>query len=204
MRSRALLGVAGELMLTAGLVVLLLCGYLGVWTDVTAGRAQAAVERDLRARWAAPPPSPAAAGPAPRRGEAFALLDVPALGVDDVPLLEGTGRDELRRGVGHYRRTPLPGAAGNVGVAGHRTTYGAPFARLDRLRPGDEVVLRTRAAAHRYAVERSWVVGPEDGDVLDPVPGRRLLTLTTCHPRWSARERLVVRARLVASEPVAP
>jgi sortase A len=97
---------------------------------------------------------------------------------------------------------------GNVVVSGHRTTYGAPFRRFDELRPGDAVVLETRDAWFTYAVQETQIVAPNAISVAYPVPGdrtatptRRLLTLTTCHPEYSARERLIVTAELASTDP---
>lgn len=107
----------------------------------------------------------------------------------------------LRRGPGHYPRSAEPGEAGNFAVAGHRTTYGAPFFRLDELRPGDEIHVTGRdGRRHTYEVREQRIVSPADTWVVEPEPlGREgpTLTLTTCHPRFSARQRLVVWAELV-------
>lgn len=106
----------------------------------------------------------------------------------------------LRQGPGHYPSTAMLGADGNVGVAGHRTTHGAPFWALDDLEVGDEVHLASPTGAHWvYTVVERAVVDPDEVWVLaDDVlgAGRRLLTITTCHPRWSAAQRLVVWAEL--------
>jgi len=136
-----------------------------------------------------------AAGHTPE-GDALTRLVIPALGVDTV-VVEGTGASALRAGAGHYPNTPLPGEEGNVAIAGHRTTYGKPFANLDRLAVGDEVVLETPIGRHTYRITRPpFVVANNDFSVISQTPGRSL-TLTTCHPKGSARQRLIVRAERV-------
>jgi sortase A len=136
------------------------------------------------------------------------VLHVPAL--DDFQpwvVVEGTSVETLKSGPGHIRGTALPGEVGNVVLSGHRTTYGAPFSRLDELRPGDSVVLETRDRWLSYTVRGTSIVRPTAIEVTYPVPGKRratptqrLLTLTTCHPRYSARQRMVVLAELTAEQ----
>jgi sortase A len=136
-----------------------------------------------------------AAGHTPE-GDALTRLVIPTLKVDTV-VVEGTGASALRAGAGHYPNTPLPGEQGNVAIAGHRTTYGKPFANLDRLVVGDQIVLDTPLGQHVYRVTRSpFVVANNDFTVISQNPGRTL-TLTTCHPKGSASQRLVVRAEQV-------
>ncbi|HEV7864966.1 MAG TPA: class E sortase [Acidimicrobiia bacterium] len=133
-----------------------------------------------------------AAGHTPE-GDALTRLVIPTIKVDTV-VVEGTGASALRAGAGHYPNTPLPGEEGNVAIAGHRTTYGKPFANLDHLAVGDQIVLETPLGQHVYRVTRApFVVSNTDFSVISQVPGRTL-TLTTCHPKGSARQRLVVRA----------
>lgn len=135
--------------------------------------------------------------PVPPPGGALDHLVIPAIGVDRY-VVEGVGEANLQEGPGHYPGTPLPGERGNVGIAGHRTTYGAPFFRLNELAPGDLVYLTdTSGTTWAYSVQRSWVVSPSDVAVLDPSQEAEL-TLTTCNPRFEATSRLVVRALLVA------
>jgi sortase A len=132
-------------------------------------------------------------------GAALLRLEIPRLRVD-VVVVEGVTSDALRAGAGHYPGTAQPGHAGNVALAGHRTTYGAPFRDLDKLVIGDEIVLSSGAERHLYRVTaRPYVVGASDWSVVAPTP-TATLTLTTCHPKGTARQRLVVRAAL-ASEP---
>jgi LPXTG-site transpeptidase (sortase) family protein len=137
-----------------------------------------------------------------REGEPLTRLEIPKLGVD-VIVVQGTSLSALRAGAGHYPSTPLPGQRGNVAIAGHRTTYGRPFNRIDELRPGDEIILTTPAGRYVYKVSKMpWVTDPYDWTVAGP-SSDYLLTLTSCHPKGSAAHRIIVRAKL-ASEGPAP
>ena len=129
-------------------------------------------------------------------GVPFAELRIPDIGLDAV-LFEGVTPASLRNGPGHMPWTPLPGQPGNAVISGHRTTYGAPFFDLDVLEPGDEIEVDTVIGSHTYTVRETVIVTPTDVWVTDPRPGA-WLTLTTCHPKLSARERLIVFAELTA------
>jgi sortase A len=130
-------------------------------------------------------------------GDALTRLRIPATGVD-VVVVEGTSSSALRAGAGHYPATALPGEEGNVAIAGHRTTYGRPFHDNDKLRKGDDVILDTPVGQFRYRVMTDpFVVESRDWTPIANVSGRSVLTLTACHPKGSARQRLVVRAELV-------
>jgi len=131
----------------------------------------------------------------PPDGEAMGRLRIPAIGVDWT-VVEGVGAADLRRGAGHLPATALPGQPGNAVISGHRTTYGAPFYHLDQLVPGDLIMVTTVTGTHVYQVVQSLVVWPAEIWVTEQWQGS-WLTLTTCHPRFSSRERLVVVARLV-------
>ncbi|MFN2388775.1 MAG: class E sortase [Actinomycetota bacterium] len=135
-----------------------------------------------------------------RVGDPLTRLEIPTLDVD-VVVVEGTSQDALRAGAGHYPDTALPGDPGNVAIAGHRTTYGRPFNRMDELKGGDEVILTTPFGRYVYEIERPpWIVSPTDWSIIDEYPtGGSFLTLTSCHPEGSAAYRIVTRARLVGS-----
>ena len=209
---RAATGVLGELLITAGVLLLLFVVWQLWWTDVQADAAQREVTDQLQQDWGAgeevpapaddapPPPEPAPAGDGP-----FAVVHVPRFGEgwQPRPVYEGTGLDLLEEGVGHYPGTALPGAVGNVALAGHRVTYGKPFNQVEELRTGDAVLVETAQAWYTYRVTSTQVVTPGQVEVIAPVPGdptavptERMLTLTTCHPMFSARERYVVHAVL--------
>lgn len=136
-------------------------------------------------------------------GDALTRIRIPKLGVD-VVVVEGTSASALRAGAGHYPATPLPCDVGNVGIAGHRTTYGKPFANLDRLTVGDAIILETPIGRCTYEVSRDpFVTVPTDFSVVANTQSARLLTLTTCHPKGSARQRLIVRATMTTTGDVA-
>lgn len=129
----------------------------------------------------------------PPVGAAVGQLWIPRIGISDT-IVQGVGDAQLEQGPGHYPGTALPGEVGNVAIAGHRTTYAHPFYNLDALASGDEIYVLTTQGYFRYTVTGSQVVSPDDTSVLDATPGEATLTLTTCNPRYSAAQRLVVTA----------
>ncbi|MEV4461582.1 class E sortase [Microbispora sp. NPDC049633] len=203
---RAVTRVIGELCLPVGLVLLLFYAYLLWGTGAETEREQRVLQQrlgdvfDRHGEHAGPG--------AVKLGDALALLRIPRLGAGyRYAVVEGVGPAELRKGPGHFPGTALPGQVGNFVLSGHRTTYAAPFNRLDELRRGDDIVVDARDARYTYEVTRKEVVDPGDVGVVDPVPGhpgRRpttaLMTMTTCHPEFSAARRLVVQGVLVRRE----
>lgn len=150
-------------------------------------------------------PEPPPEGPAellveatPPEGQPFAIIRIPTLErlVDGWSVVEGVSRLDLRNGAGHMPTTPLPGQPGNAVISGHRTTYGAPFHELDELIPGDLIEIETAIGVHVYEVRESLIVRPTELWVTGERPGA-WLTLTTCHPKYSARQRLIVFAEMV-------
>lgn len=133
----------------------------------------------------------------PDRGESFAFIRVPKIDVERV-VFSGVDVNTLRSGPGHMIGTPVPGQPGNAVISGHRTTYGAPFHDLDLLEEGDLIEVETFSGVHVYEVRESFIVLPTDVWVTDPKEGG-WLTLTTCNPKFSARERLIIQAELVES-----
>ncbi|MEY2469143.1 MAG: sortase [Actinomycetota bacterium] len=137
-------------------------------------------------------------------GDALTRIRIPKLGVNTV-VVEGTTPAALKAGAGHYRGTPLPCETGNVAIAGHRTTYGKPFAQLDRLTKGDTIILETPVGNCTYEVTdrggspNPFIVDPSNIGIVANTPGEKNLTLTTCHPKGSAKQRLVIRASLVSA-----
>ena len=134
----------------------------------------------------------------PLKGDAIARIEIPAIGVDEY-VVEGTDLDSLRKGPGHYPETPLPGERGTAAIAGHRTTYGAPFRHIDELDPGDRIIIDMPDGRFVYRVEESKIVDDQDLSVLEPVGYRRLM-LSACHPLYSAAQRIIVYARQVRRE----
>ena len=128
-------------------------------------------------------------------GSPLGRLRIPKLGLSEV-WVQGTASSSLAKAPGHYPGTALPGRRGTVGIAGHRSTHGAPFRHVDRLDPGDRIDVSMPYGAYGYVVERTRIVSPEQAEVLRTAHSDRLV-LTACHPVWSARQRIVIVARLV-------
>ena len=133
---------------------------------------------------------------APDRGEPFAFIRIPDIGVDQV-VFAGVDVETLKSGPGHMEGTPVPGQPGNAVISGHRTNYGRPFFDFDLLETGDRIDVESASGVHVYEVRELAVVQPTDVWVTDPRPGG-WLTLTTCNPKFSAKERLIVWAEMVA------
>ena len=200
----------GRVILVAGVLVLLFIPYLLWGTGLITAQAQ----HDLRQEFvtqqrlhhgtgaqpvaAEPvaPPTVAPAVPDPAPGNPVGVLSIPRISLSMV-VVEGVDADQLRSGPGHYPGTPMPGEVGNVAIAGHRTTYLHPFYDLDELVPGDTVTILTVQGLFVYHVTSSQVVSPDDVAVVAPT-STPTLTLTTCTPRYSASQRLVVKATLAA------
>lgn len=206
-------GLLGELLITAGVVLGLFVVWQLWWTDVQSERTQQ--ERIAELGWAEPPVSDVVAELAvdgapvlaePGHGTTFATLSVPRWGEEyQQPITQGVDRrtvlDPL--GVGHYPDTAMPGQVGNFSLAAHRTTYGKPFNRVADLEVGDPLVVRTEDAWYVYRVTSWLIVDPDQVEVIAPVPGepgaapsRPMITLTTCHPMYSAAERWIVHGEL--------
>lgn len=206
-RSRAVLGWT---LIWSGLFIF---GYLG-WqlfvTDLLNARVQASavVELDVTLEEAREDPPPVEEvevdegvvvdffpEEAPAEDEEFAMIRIPTLGLEAV-VFEGVGLDTLSKGPGHMPGTPLPGQPGNSVISGHRTTHGRPFYDVDLLVAGDRIEVETALGRHVYEVRDSFVVEPTDVWVADDRSGG-WLTLTTCNPKFSARERLIIVAEMV-------
>ncbi len=134
----------------------------------------------------------------PLKGDSIARIQIPSIGVDEY-VVEGTDLESLRKGPGHYPDSPLPGEQGTTAIAGHRTTYGAPFRHIDELDRGDRIIVDMPDGRFIYRVEESKIVDDQDLSVLNPVGYRRLM-LSACHPLYSAAQRIIVYARQVRRE----
>jgi sortase A len=204
--------VLGELLITVGVLLLLFVAYQLLWTNVTAERAADQVASQLQDSWGAPvtpdesgepddaDPSDDTPEARPEFGNAFALMYIPRLSdkVWGMAVLESVELPDLARGIGHYPSSQLPGEKGNFAVAAHRATNGEPFRDIDRLEVGDTVIVETRDSWYEYTLRRDQIVSPQDTWVIDPVPGdpgatptERLITLTTCNPRWGSTTRWI-------------
>jgi sortase A len=125
-------------------------------------------------------------------GDPIARIEIPGIGVNDI-VVAGVGVRDLQKGPGHFPDTPLPGQLGNAAIAGHRTTYGQPFRNVDKLRAGDEIVVTTLAGRFVYRVTGTQIVSPSDYQVVATTrPDVAEITLVSCHPVWSAAQRIIV------------
>src|SRR3954470_19039952 len=137
-----------------------------------------------------------------RTGHAIGTIRLPShAGGKHYAIVQGTDTDSLRKGPGHYPETSFPGEGATVGIAGHRTTYLAPFNQIDKVKKGDEIVLDMPYGRLTYAVERTKIVDPTDLSVVDQVKGTERLVLSACHPLYSASQRIIVFARLKQGTP---
>ncbi|MGF1645672.1 MAG: class E sortase [Kineosporiaceae bacterium] len=223
---RSVVGTVGELSITLGVLLLLFVVWQLWWTDVEANRDQDRLTERLEQDWAAGTGGPPVASdddPVPSGltevpvataatdGEPFGLLRIPRFGDGYArPIVAGTSEADLRQGIGHYDGSVWPGGVGNLALAGHRTTYGAPLARIAELQPGDPVIVQTAEGYYTYRITESLIVLPQQVEVVAPVPGEpgavpieRMITMTSCHPRYSARERYVVHGVLDDFRPAA-
>ena len=190
---------AARIVLSIASVALLLgaAGMIGYpfYTNVYQDRLQSQLDRQL----ASPDLRDAYVNRNVAEGDSLTRIRIPRINVDTI-VVEGTTASALRAGAGHYPSTPLPCEVGNVAIAGHRTTYGKPFHDLDNLQAGDRITLETPIGSCTYEVERTWITDPTDVGVVANTPDQARLTLTTCHPKGSARQRLILSATMVSAE----
>ncbi len=135
-------------------------------------------------------------------GDAIGRIIVPAMDGLNIVVVQGTDTASLEKGPGHYPETPFPGQGGTVGIAGHRTTYLAPFRHIDSMKPGDPITLEMPYAHFFYRVQKTAIVDPTDVGIVKKV-GYERLVLSACNPLYSAAQRYIVFARLVRERPVA-
>ena len=225
MRRGQVIGALGRVLLGAGTLILLFVAYQLWGTELVESHSQAVLRNEFnhelrRARTtvgsttatpttSVPAPSgkadPAPTTAAPAEGMPVGVIEIPRIGLNKV-IVEGTSTTDLRQGPGHYLGTPLPGQAGNAAIAGHRTTYGAPFYNLNNLSDGDDIVITTTQGTFTYTVVRHFTVpcggvscnDPADSAVLTQSTSPEL-TLTTCNPPFAATSRLIVQGDLTAA-----
>ena len=211
---RRILRGAGWAFIGMGLFVLYFLVYQLVGTDLITNRQQSDLRQKLAQEWSVPAPKPkpgrsgAVALPVPKPpalGHALGLIEIPEIGLEKV-VVQGADPRQLALGPGHVPSTVMPGQPGTFAVSGHRTTHGAPFYRLNEVGKGDTITIVTRYAIYTYKVTRSQVVAPTAVEVLDNVRGadgnlKSQVVLTTCNPRFSAAQRLVVFGDLSYSAP---
>ena len=214
----------GELLITAGIILVLFIGWQLWWTNVESDAAQRGVVRDfvrqLDASSLQETPGagtsvesmdgPVVVAAEPAAGETIGLLYVPRFGGGYTrPIVQGTGPSVLDTlGVGHYEGTSMPGAEGNFALAGHRQTHGAVLDDIETLVPGDRIYVQTRDGYYVYLFRNSEIVLPTRTDVLLPVPNKpaaspreAYLTMTSCNPRFGSQERFIAYATLERWQP---
>lgn len=194
----------GKLLIAISVAGILFFAYEQLWTNHVADKAAKSTADQIKNEWQMPSDQKV-----PRIGQGFALMYIPKLRDDvwELPVSHGTDPEQLDVGLGHYLTTGLPGKVGNFAVAGHRSTHGQPFANFDKLRAGDRVIVQTRDNWFTYVLDFDAQVTPDDGWVLDENPGgmankvgtHKLITLTTCTPRYGSSGRWIWWGHLVAS-----
>lgn len=194
---RAVLRFVAAVLITSGVLLLADAGLTLLWREPVSSVLATLQQSKLEDALASPPQR--VIDRKPLRGDAIGEIRMPTLGKRYF-LIEGTDAANLRKGPGHYRDTPLPGQRGTTAIAGHRTTYLAPFRNIDKLKRGDEVIVDMPYGRFAYRVEKTRIVDPSNTGVKRKVGYDRLI-MTACHPLYSAAQRIVVFARLVKREP---
>ncbi|WP_168581483.1 class E sortase [Gephyromycinifex aptenodytis] len=201
------ISVIGELLLTAGVIVLGFAAWFVWGTDAAAAPEHDKSVARLHSRFETPA-LPHKQLPVPESGREFAVITVPRFEEKPVPVVEGTDLSVLKRGIGHVPDSALPGEVGNFATAGHRVTYGRPYRHIDRLQPGDPIIVETAPGWSVYRFVRHQIVEPGATQVLAPVPDQpgaqptqAWMTLVACHPPFSARLRYVGYALLERQVP---
>ena len=196
------LDLAGKTLISAGVLLLLFVAYQLWGTGLAERQAQDKLKSQFVTTTVPTTPTNAPtttlAPVPPKTGDVVAQIIIESIKVDKF-VVAGVGYKELEKGPGLFTGSPLPGQLGNVAISGHRTTFGAPFSRLDELVTGDRIVMKTSHATFIYLVSSApKVVKPTDVDVIRTVdPTRATLTLITCHPKWTSEKRLVISAELL-------
>lgn len=225
-RPRLIVQTLGEILIAAGVVILSFVAWQLWWTDVEAHYTQEAAIEELRRDWRAlpavnpvlgvapglhrAPMAPSAVSP-PAVNEPFAIVHIPRFGKESqIAVKHGVAlQGVLNEGLlGHYPHSAMPGELGNFALAGHRVTYGRPLYHIADLKDGDPILVETGDAWYRYRVRTSLIVTPDQVDAIAAVPGHpsatpteRLLSLTACHPMYSAEKRYIVYAVMQSRQP---
>lgn len=229
-RSLMAVQVAGELLITFGVIAGLFVAWQLWWTNVEADAAQGAAVKQFVQEHQAPIPDTSAADPAvpavpavpadpasvpvgnaPAHGAAIGVVYIPRFGADySRPIIEGTSSDVIDTlGLGRYAGTAMPGAVGNFVVAGHRQTHGAVLDNIHTLVPGDKIYVQTADGFYTYVFRNQEIVLPDRTDVIAPVPTQpgaapeqRLLTMTSCNPRFGSEERIIAYSAFESWQPL--
>ncbi len=216
------MGGLGKTLIAIGFLLFAFVAYQLWGTAIETARAQNSLENEFEELMAGTPPAAAPVDTAPpdstpreavpvtespvpasvaslppvADGDPIAHLEIPRIGVDKI-VVAGVDKDDLKKGPGHYPETPLPGQLGNSAIAGHRTTFGQPFYDIDKLDTGDEIIVTTLAGRFVYRMTGQQIVSPSEYQVIATTdPTTATLTLTSCHPKYTARERIIVTAQL--------
>lgn len=213
--SAVIVGGIGELLLTAGVLVLLFVVYVLWGTGIQTAQAQDALGGELSEQWnqlapGEPPPDPDQLAD----GDAYGILRIPRFGDDwEFTVVQGVLREDLARGPGHYPGTANPGEVGNVGIAAHRSGHLEPFAAFPDLRVGDLIEIQMAEGTYVYQLDGApdgnsngnridisdvWVVDPVPGEPRDTQPAERRITLTTCWPRFGSSHRMYATGTLIS------
>lgn len=223
---RGTVQVVGELLITAGIILLLFVAWQLWWTNVESDARQSAVIKEFANELGGAPAPPTDAAPgtpsapvdygtpafatAPGHAGTIGIMYIPRFGNSYTrPIVQGTTGDVLDTlGLGHYANTAMPGAVGNFAVAGHRQTHGAVLDNIHTLVPGDKIYVQTKDGYYVYVFRNNQIVMPSRTDVLEPVPTRpgttpteSFLTMTSCNPRFGAEERIIAYALLDSWRP---
>ena len=209
MRAYKVRETVGILLISAGIATLIAVAYQLFFTNITSHQVAKKNTQSILKAWANPNPSQDPAD----FSQGFALIYIPRLGADswEIPIAQGVADDELNSGYGHYQQTVMPGYDGNFAIAAHRATHGQPLANVQNLQKGDRVYVRTQTTWFTYELDQDQIVLPEDMWVIDPDPKKlskkvgstKLITLTTCNPRYGSTERWIWWGHLVAQSPQA-
>jgi sortase A len=189
---RAVLRFVASVMMVSGVLLIGDAGATLLWQEPVSWYLVKHQQHELEIALAAPPPR--VIHKKPLKGDAIGKITIPAIHLSRY-VVEGTDTASLRKGPGHYEDTPLPGQRGTSAIAGHRTTYGAPFRHLDQLKPRDRIVVDMPYGRFVYRVQRLKIVDDRDVSVLRKKRYDRLV-LSACHPLYSAAQRIIAFARL--------
>ena len=197
------LDIIGKTLISSGLLLLLFVAYQLWGTGLAESQAQNKLKSQFITNTTAPvtstdAPTTSTLPPAPKKGDVVAQIIMEKIKVDKF-VVAGVGYKELEKGPGLFTGSPLPGQLGNVAIAGHRTTFGAPFSRVDELVDGDRIVMKTTRGEFVYLVTGApKIVKASDVDVIRTVDSTRAtLTLVTCHPKWTSENRMIISAELL-------
>ena len=209
LKTSRVVGFIGKAFITTGLLLLGLVVYQLWGTGIETRRTQSALRQEFNRIIATTQSATATTASAGTSAflpvtDALALIEIPSINISKI-IVEGITTKDLRRGPGHFPKTPLPGELGNSAIAGHRTSYDAPFGNLNTIALDDPIIITTPKGKFEYIVKEVSIVAPDETSVLTNTPRVATLTLVTCHPRFSTSQRLIVRAELSATSlPAAP